>query len=109
MKFLLAWSRLLPSFAMSWISSHLRVLFLSLSPKALWEPGSVEYLFIQKLSERQLMWIAHLITATPGTLTVEIAENRKSLTIHMLESNDSTRNELLKLVRHYERNLSYAG
>jgi multicomponent Na+:H+ antiporter subunit E len=108
MKTLLSWARLLLLFSTTWVSSHFQVLFLSVYPKILWEPGLVVHRTRGQLSDLQLMWLAHLITATPGSLTVDVGEDKRTLTFHLLECHSGSRQEVLDLAQTYERYLTHA-
>jgi len=101
------WTKIFYFFSLNWVSSHFRVLRISFSPTPLWNPGFFEHQINPNMTDRQLMWLAHLITATPGTLSVDIEGERDTLLIHLLESNQQSQEDLSQLVAQYERNLMH--
>jgi multicomponent Na+:H+ antiporter subunit E len=67
--------------------SVLRVSKLVLSPRMTFSPG----IFVFPLTlERdfEITLLANLITLTPGTLTVDVSDDRKSLLVHAIDSPD---------------------
>jgi multicomponent Na+:H+ antiporter subunit E len=67
--------------------SVLRVSKLVLSPRMRFSPG----IFVFPLTltrDFEITLLANLITLTPGTLTVDVSDDRKSLLVHAIDSPD---------------------
>lgn len=60
------------------------VLFQPISSLA---PGFVRYP-TDGLSELEIVMLTHCITLTPGTTSVEVAEDRRSVLVHALDARD---------------------
>ncbi|WP_417580304.1 Na+/H+ antiporter subunit E [Pelagibacterium sp.] len=69
--------------------SALRVAVLVLSPRMekRLSPGIIAYP-LTVASEVQITLLANLITLTPGTLSVDVSDDRSTLYIHVLEMHD---------------------
>ncbi|MBN16353.1 MAG: Na+/H+ antiporter subunit E [Pelagibacterium sp.] len=69
--------------------SAARVAILVISPgmKKRLAPGIIAYP-LSVTSDVQITLLANLITLTPGTLSVDVSDDRKTLYIHVLEMND---------------------
>jgi multicomponent Na+:H+ antiporter subunit E len=79
--------KLFLAFLMEFGRSVLRVSKLVLSPRMTFSPG----IFVFPLTlERdfEITLLANLITLTPGTLTVDVSDDRKSLLVHAIDSPD---------------------
>ncbi|CDP51704.1 Na+/H+ antiporter subunit E [Paradevosia shaoguanensis] len=63
------------------------VLVLTPNIRAHLKPGFIAYPLTAK-SDREITLLANLITLTPGTLSVDVSEDRKTLYIHALEVED---------------------
>ena len=64
-----------------------RVAKLVLSPSMTMTPAAFRYP-LSLTSDRQITLLANLITLTPGTLTVDVADNGQSLIIHAIDCPD---------------------
>lgn len=64
--------------------SNMKVAHDVLTPTLHMNPALVHVPLEQPLSDVQLTALANLITMTPGTLSVDVAEDRKSLFIHAM-------------------------
>ncbi|AEQ50662.1 Na+/H+ antiporter subunit E [Pelagibacterium halotolerans] len=75
-----------------------RVAILVISPRMerRLSPGIIAYP-LTVTSDIQITLLANLITLTPGTLSVEVSEDRAKLYIHVLEMND--RDEVIASIR----------
>ena len=74
-------------FVVELIKSAWRVLVLVLQPRLDVKPGIITYpLRVQ--TDFQIALLANLITLTPGTLTVDVTEDRSRLIIHALDAAD---------------------
>lgn len=69
------------------IISNIRVAYDVLTPTHLMRPEIVT-VSTTDMSDRQLLALANLITMTPGTLSVDISENREKLFIHAMYVKD---------------------
>lgn len=69
------------------VLSNLRVARDVLRPRLAIQPA-VYRLPVEGLTDRQLLLAANLITMTPGTLTLDVAEDRRSLLIHSMAAPD---------------------
>lgn len=78
--------------------SAMRVAFLVISPnmKAKIKPGIFAYP-LTVTSERDITLLANLITLTPGTLSIDVSDDKKTLYIHALEMGDKA--EMIASIR----------
>lgn len=67
--------------------SNARVAYDVLTPDHKMLPGMI-YVPIRDLTDRQLLAAANLITMTPGTLSLDVSENRETLQVHCMYSAD---------------------
>lgn len=67
--------------------SVLRVAKLVLSPHMTFRPGIFVFPLTLK-RDFEITLLANLITLTPGTLTVDVADDRKSLLVHAIDCPD---------------------
>ncbi|MGJ3243769.1 MAG: Na+/H+ antiporter subunit E [Opitutales bacterium] len=97
----LAWMRFLGSFLRAFIGANLAVagIILFRNPATL-QPGFVNFP-TEGMSAWELILLSHAISLTPGTTTVEILDEGKSLRIHALEaeSPERVRSEIDQLLR----------
>lgn len=64
-----------------------KVTVLVLSPKLHVQPGIFAYP-LKVTSDIEITLLANLITLTPGTLSVDVSEDRKTLYVHALDCSD---------------------
>ena len=64
-----------------------RVARLVLSPGAIISPGIVP-VPVSLTRDAELTLLSNLITLTPGTLTVDVSDDRRALYVHALEADD---------------------
>jgi len=69
------------------VASNIVVARMVLRPQLSIRPGIVAYR-TDLQSEMAVAWLANLITLTPGTLTLAVSEDRKTLYIHTLDIDD---------------------
>lgn len=97
----LAWIRFLSSFFRAFIGANLAVagIILFRNPADL-QPGFIRFP-TEGMSAWELVLLSHCISLTPGTTTVEILDEGKSLRIHALEAEhpDGVRAEIDQLLR----------
>lgn len=74
-------------YAVEVVKSNLRVARDALSPRPDLSPGFLD-LPLEPMNARQLWFLANLITMTPGTLTVHVDPERRTLRIHTLYLQD---------------------
>jgi len=69
------------------VLSALRVAILVTKPKIVVEPGIIAYpLTVDR--DFEITLLANLITLTPGTLSVDVSEDRKTLYVHCIDVPD---------------------
>ena len=69
------------------VLANLRVAVSVLSPLATLKPGFVAIPLAAK-TDAEITLLANMITLTPGTLSVDVADDRKTLYIHTLYAGD---------------------
>lgn len=69
------------------VMSAVRVALLVLSPRMPLKPGIFSYP-LQVDRDFEITLLANLITLTPGTLSVDVSEDRKTLYIHAIDCSD---------------------
>lgn len=82
--------RLVLHFAWELLLSNFAVVKVVLKPKLDIRPGVVAYP-LRLETEMAITWLANLITLTPGTLSMYISEDRKTLYIHTLNIDDPSK------------------
>lgn len=77
------------------ILANLRVAYDILTPKNYLEPGIVE-VPLDVESDLEITLFANLVTLTPGTLSLDVSKDRKTLFVHVmyLEDEEQFRREL---------------
>lgn len=78
------WLLLILLFARELILSALRVAWLALQPKLALRPAIIAYP-LTVTTDAQITLLANLITLTPGTLSVDISPDRRTLFIHAID------------------------
>ncbi len=69
------------------VLSNLRVAFDILTPKNYFRPGIV-LISLPDLTDTQLIVLTHLVTMTPGTLSLDVSDDRRHLAVHLMYIND---------------------
>ena len=69
-----------------WIS-NLRVLWDVITPSHISRPGIIR-LTLDARTDLEIMLVANLISLTPGTLSVDLSENRRHLYVHVMFLDD---------------------
>ncbi len=69
------------------VKANFYIAFIILSPKMKTQPGFIEFPLKIK-SPAGLLLFSNLISMTPGSLSAEISEDKKTLLIHALMIND---------------------
>ena len=83
----MSWLRLIALFIKELVLSALQVAWLVVQPKLRLSPGFIAYP-LTVTSNVQITLLANLITLTPGTLSVDVSEDRKTLFIHAIDIPD---------------------
>jgi multicomponent Na+:H+ antiporter subunit E len=89
------WLRLLLFFGRELIVSALKVSWLVLQPRLRLRPALIAYP-LTVTTDAQIALLANMITLTPGTLSVDVSEDRRTLFIHAIdvESRDTVINAI---------------
>ena len=69
------------------VASNVKVAFDVLTPTHHMSPAFLE-LPVEGLSDRQLLALSNLISMTPGTLSLDIRDDRSTLMIHCMYAKD---------------------
>jgi multicomponent Na+:H+ antiporter subunit E len=78
------WLSLLLLFVRELILSALKVAWLVLQPKLRVRPAIIAYP-LTVTSDAQITLLANMITLTPGTLSVDVSADRKTLYVHAID------------------------
>jgi multicomponent Na+:H+ antiporter subunit E len=78
------WLRLIALFIKELVLSALQVAWLVVQPKLRLRPGLIAYP-LTVTGDAQITLLANLITLTPGTLSVDVSDDRKTLFIHAID------------------------
>lgn len=79
--------KLLAAFVREFTLSVLRVTRLVLSPKMSIQPAVFTFP-LTLTRDFEITLLANLITLTPGTLTIDVGDDRKSLLVHAIDCPD---------------------
>ncbi|MEO6396407.1 MAG: Na+/H+ antiporter subunit E [Devosia sp.] len=82
------WVLLILDFGRELAVSATRVAFLSVQPNIHLRPAFIAYPLTVP-SDAEITLLANMITLTPGTLSVEISDDRKWLAIHCIDAPDA--------------------
>lgn len=87
--------QLIAFFVQELLVSNLRVLWDVITPGHISKPGVIAVPLDAK-SDFEIMMVANLVSLTPGTLSLDVSNDRKSLYVHVmfLEDVDTTRREI---------------
>ncbi len=88
-------ARLLLFFLRALAVSNVRVLWDVVTPSHISRPGIIR-LDLDARTDLEIMLVANLISLTPGTLSVDISEDRRSLYVHVmfLDNVEAVRQEI---------------
>ncbi len=78
------WLSLIALFVKELILSALKVAWLALQPRITIRPAIVAYP-LTVTTDAQITLLANMITLTPGTLSVDVSADRKTLYIHAID------------------------
>ncbi len=80
-------ARLLGYFLVELVRSNLRVLWDVVTPGHISRPGIVG-IPLRAQSDLEILLVANLISLTPGTLSIDLAEDRRTLFVHVMFLDD---------------------
>lgn len=83
-------ARLLGYFLVELILSNLRVLWDVVTPRHISRPGIVGIPLSAK-TDMEILMVANMISLTPGTLSVDLSEDRRTLFVHVMFLDDPER------------------
>ena len=69
------------------IRSNVRVAYDVLTPRHRMKPGIIA-VPLGEMTDRQLFLLANLLTMTPGSLTLDVSSDRRTLYVHAMYVND---------------------
>jgi len=81
---------LLISFAVELVAANWAVLRIVLRPRLALRPGILAYR-TELRTDLAKTWLANMITLTPGTLTLFVSDDRRTLYIHTLDIDDTSK------------------
>jgi multicomponent Na+:H+ antiporter subunit E len=83
------WLLLIASLAVELVRSAISVAGLALRPKLQLRPAIIAYP-LTVTTDAQITLLANMITLTPGTLSMDVSDDRKTLYIHAIDAPDRT-------------------
>ncbi|MGA6924169.1 MAG: Na+/H+ antiporter subunit E [Desulfosarcina sp.] len=83
-------ARLLGYFLMDLFLSNLRVLWDVVTPRHISRPGIVG-IPLNARTDLEILLVANLISLTPGTLSIDLSEDRRTLYVHVMFLDDPDR------------------
>lgn len=81
------WLALIGLFLRELVLSALRVAWLVVQPKPRLHPGIIAYP-LTVTTDAQITLLANMITLTPGTLSIDVSDDRRTLYIHAIDVTD---------------------
>jgi multicomponent Na+:H+ antiporter subunit E len=84
-------------FIIDLIVSNIKILLLALSFKSNWNPGYETIELPKSMTSIQRMVFAHMVSATPGSVSVDISSDKRFLLIHILSRDENTATDLKNL------------
>jgi multicomponent Na+:H+ antiporter subunit E len=78
------WLSLLLLFARELILSALKVAWLAVQPRMRLRPAIIAYP-LTVTTDAQITLLANMITLTPGTLSVDVSDDRRTLYVHAID------------------------
>lgn len=78
------------------IKSNFFILWDVVTPSDLTQPSIISVDIPEEMTPTQILLVSNLVTMTPGTLSLELTDDRKKLLIHLLYAGDieTTRNHI---------------
>lgn len=93
------WLRFAAFYLTEVVKSNIMIAWDVLTPTDRSRPGIVELDLPEGLSDVQILLISNLITMTPGSLTLDLSPDRRTLVLHILYLDDR-----VELIRHLQKN-----
>ena len=93
------WLRFAAFYLTEVVKSNIMIAWDVLTPTDRSRPGIVELDLPEGLSDVQILLISNLITMTPGSLTLDLSPDRRTLVLHILYLDDRA-----ELIRHLQKN-----
>jgi multicomponent Na+:H+ antiporter subunit E len=81
------WLAFLGLFLRELVLSALRVAWLVVQPKPRLHPGIIAYP-LTVTTDAQITLLANMITLTPGTLSIDVSDDRRTLYVHAIDVTD---------------------
>ena len=78
------WLALIALFLRELILSALRVAWLVVQPRPRLRPGIIAYP-LTVTTDAQITLLANMITLTPGTLSIDVSDDRRTLYVHAID------------------------
>lgn len=102
------WTRFAGFYLREILSSNFNIVWDVLTPDDKSRPGIIALDLPTEMTDNQVLLVSNLMTMTPGTLSLELTEDRAKLLVHVLYLRDveSTRNHLMENYVHRVLNLS---
>ena len=95
------WIYFLVLYLLDLIRANVRLARDIVSPSPLFSPA-LRLVKVRPMGDGQLLLLANLISMTPGTLTVDVSDDRRSLLVHSLYKGSGEELEEVFLPRFYE-------
>jgi multicomponent Na+:H+ antiporter subunit E len=99
--------RLFLTFGYDLVLSNFQVFCMSISPQPFWNAGFVDVKYSADLTDFQITVLAHIITATPGSLTVNVDRDNEVLTVHVLYKTENIVSEMDQVRLKLERQIRH--
>lgn len=97
------WLSLLLLFIRELVMSALKVAWLVVQPKLTIRPAIIAYP-LTVTTDLQITLLANMITLTPGTLSVDVSADRKTLYVHAIDM-DSNEDLIGSIAASFERKI----
>jgi len=102
------WARFAGFYLKEILSSNFNIVWDVLTPDDKSRPGIIALELPPEMTDNQVLLVSNLMTMTPGTLSLELTEDRAKLLVHVLYLRDveATREHLMKNYVHRVLDLS---
>lgn len=71
------------------VVANLRMAMYTISPLSKLKPGIVAIPLDEDLSDLEITSLAGVVSLTPGTLTLDVSEDRRKLYVHFMDASDA--------------------
>ena len=89
------------------IVSSVQIALLTLKPKSRLNPGLLDLPLEKGMKDIQIMVLSHLISMTPGILSVKLNRRHDSLLLHFLVVQEGSQLDLMRIKRLYEKRVNH--